>query len=629
MTSMRRAVVAQALGLSLIGCAAPIAQTTSPPAATPPASIPPAPPAAAVAAKPAPPPVAKPAAPKLMTPADVDALTAALWQSAAVTAAPVSDDAEFLRRVSIDLIGRIPTLEEAERFLADKSPDKRVRLCDQLLASPEYAEHWADVSLDLFVGHEFRKPGLEKRLDPRAFYLASFRENRPYDRMAREMLTFSGEILPSGPGVFVASHVKGGGAETMASATARLFLGVQIQCAQCHDHPYDDRYKQEDFYGLAAFFARTKTKQEKIAPAPAAPAASASSAPAAPGAATLTATTAPSMMAAASAGDMGGGGDAGGMAGAAERADNKIYTVFDKPNGQMKFKKTGADKETVVQPRFFGRTVAPLAGEGRRDTLARAIVGSDLFAKTFVDRTWAQLFGRGIVEPWDDLGGENDPKHPPLLTRLADDFRASGYDIKHLLRLMVLSQAYGLTSRTLPAAASSSSPPAAPAKSDAPPPPDPTTSFARASVRRLTPEELFRSLIVATGVDRLEQLDADKVRKRIERALKEFSFIFADDEAAEVSTFNGNIPQALLLFNGELTNQGAKPKPGSNLSRILAASTDPAARLRAMFLSTYTRPPTDAEEAHLLPALKDQGGRAAYEDLYFALLTSTEMLTNH
>ncbi len=188
-----------------------------------------------------------------------------------MTAAPVSGDAEFLRRVSIDLIGRIPTLEEAERFLADQSPDKRVRLCDQLLASPEDAEHWADVSLDLFVGQEFRKPGLEKRLDPRAFYLAAFRENRPYDRMAREMLTFSGEIVPSGPGVFVASHVKGGGAETMASVTARLFLGVQIQCAQCHDHPYDDRYKQEDFYGLAAFFARTKTKQEKVAAAPAAP----------------------------------------------------------------------------------------------------------------------------------------------------------------------------------------------------------------------------------------------------------------------------------------------------------------------------------------------------------------------
>jgi hypothetical protein len=330
------------------------------------------------------------------------------------------------------------------------------------------------------------------------------------------------------------------------------------------------------------------------------------------------------------------GGDAGGMGAAAERADNKIYTVFDKPNGQMKFKKNGADKETVVQPRFFGRNIPALAGEGRRDTLARAVVASDLFAKTFVDRTWEQLFGRGIVEPWDDLGGENDPKHPPLLNRLADDFRTSGYDIKHLLRLMVLSRAYGLTSRNpAPVSASASSattpPPAAAADTaSAPPPPDPSVSFARAAVRRLTPEELFRSLIIATGVDRLEQLDADKVRKRIERALKEYSFIFADDEGAEVNTFNGNIPQALLLFNGELTNQGAKQRPGSNLARILTASNDPATRLRQMFLTTYTRLPTEAEQARLLPALgQGPASRAVYEDLFFALLTSTEMLTNH
>ena len=571
----------------------------------------------------------------LITPADVDKLTAALWQTAGVTAAPVSGDAEFVRRVSIDLIGRIPSLEEAERFLKDTAATKRVRLVDQLLASPEYAEHWADVSLDLFVGHEFRKPGLEKRLDPRSFYLAAFRENRAYDRIAREMLTFSGEIVPSGPGVFVASHVKGGGAETMASATARLFLGVQIQCAQCHDHPYDDRYKQEDFYGLAAFFARTKTKQEKIAatpaatPAPSGGAATPAAAPAA-GASTLTATAAPSMMAGSASGD----GDAGGMGAPADRADNKMYTVFDRPNGQMKFKKTGADAETVVQPRFFGRNIAPLPGEGRRDTLARALVASDLFAKTFVDRTWAQLFGRGIVEPWDDLGGENDPKHPALLTRLADDFRASGYDIKHLLRVLVLTQAYGLTSRHPTAAPPPVNAAPAPATTagaaPAPPPPDPTVSFARAAVRRLTPEELFRSLIIATGVDRLEQLDADKVQKRIDRALKEYLFMFADEEMAEVNTFNGNIPQALLLFNGELTNQGAKPKPGSNLARILAASTDPATRLRQMFLTAYTRPPTEAEQARLLPSLGNgPGARAAYEDLFFALLTSTEMLTNH
>src|SRR5262249_46493171 len=162
--------------------------------------------------------------------------------------------------------------------------------------------------------------------------------------------------------------------------------------------------------------------------------------------------------------------------------------------------------------------------------------------------------------------GEHDPKHPALLVSLADDFRASGYDVKHLIRLLVLSRAYGLTSRasavagttsgttgTAAAGATSGSaktsaksgePAAAP-----PPAPDPTTFFARAAVRRLTPEELFHSLLTATGADRVEKLDAEQIRKRIERALKEYLFLFADEEMAEVNTFNGNIPQALLLFN--------------------------------------------------------------------------------
>jgi hypothetical protein len=592
-----------------------------------------------VGAAPAAAPAPKP--PALMSPAGVDRLTDALWASAGVTPAPVSDDAEFLRRVSIDVIGRIPTLEEAESFLKDPARDKRVRLVDRLLASPEYAEHWADVSLDLFVGQEFRKPGLEKRLEPRAYFLTAFRENRPYDRIAREMLTFSGEIVPNGPGVFVASHVKGGGAETMAAVTARLFLGVQVQCAQCHDHPYDDRYKQEDFYGLVAYFARTKTKQERIDAAMVA-----SAQPSMTADTTMTATAPAAASAAAGMGGEDKAADAKDGDKNKDKSkdgnDNKIYTVFDKPNGQAKFKKSGADKEIVVQPRFFGRDVPALPGEGRRDTLARAVVASDLFAKTFVDRTWAQLFGRGIVEPWDDLGGERDAKHPPLLTQLADDFRASGYDVKHLLRLLVLSKAYGLTSRVPPAAdlptvaaagdpsatTTTATTPTTPTPTGMPAATAPTLSFARAAVRRLTPEELFRSLLTATGVDRLEQLDADKIQKRIERALKEYRFMFADEEMVEVNTFNGNIPQALLLFNGELTNQGAKARPGANLTRILAATSDPATRLHQMFLTVYTRPPTEAEQARLLPLLRGDRPRP-YEDLFFAMLTSTEMLTNH
>ena len=515
-----------------------------------------------------------PTGPALLTPADVDALVEAMWQAAGATPAAAAGDAEFLRRVTLDAVGRVPTLDEAERFLANGAPDKRARLVDALLASPEHADHAAGVAMDLLVGRQFRKPRLEKRLDPRAFFVEAFRANRPWDAMARDMLTFTGEILPSGAGVYLASHLRGGGPEAATAATARLFLGVQIQCAQCHDHPTDARYKQEDFYGLVAYFGRTRAREEKIEGAPP-------------------------------------------MSG----ADGKRYFVVEKPGAgkrvQAKFKPPGmgmGGEERVAAPRFFGRDIEPLRNETPRETLARAVTGSELFAKAAVDRTWTELFGRGIVEPWDDLGGEGDPSHPALLVRLADDFRASGYDLRHLLRILLLSRAYGLTSRSAPDA-----PDSAPAP------------FARAAVRRLSPEQLFRSLLVATGADRAAPGGAadDEVQKKIDRALREYLYVFGDDEMAEVETFNGNIPQALLLFNGDVTNQGTRARPGSTLAALLAATPDPAQRLRRLYLTAYARPPSDDEAARLLPALAASTGPAAWEDVFFALLTSTEMLTNH
>jgi hypothetical protein len=604
---MRKEARALALATLALGCGASTAGRTVAQPPTPPAAVAPAP-------------AAPPPGPRLMSPADLDRLVEALWAEAHVAPAPAAGDAEFLRRATLDVVGRIPTLDEAEKFLADRAPGKRARLVDALLANPEYAEHWGGVLLDLFVGRQFRKPRFERALDPRAYFVTALRENRPYDRMAREMLTFSGEILPNGPGVFLASHLKGGGPEAMASATARLFLGVQIQCAQCHDHPYDTRYKQEDFYGLVAYFARTRQREEKLgkggkevaepkaASPEAAPAMEAASM--APGAAASPAPApAPAMAQAPAPAPATATAGADGM-------PPKRFLVFEKPNGKTRLKKAGAAQEIVVPPRFFGRDVAPLPGEASRDTLARAVVTSDLFAKTVVDRTWAQLFGRGIVEPWDDLGGERDPKHPQLLTKLADDFRAGGHDLKRLLRTLLLSRAYGLTSR---------------GAVEGEPGHDPAAVFARAAVRRLTPEQLFRSLLVATGAERIARPDAEEIQKRIDRALKEYLFVFGDDEMAEVDTFNGNVPQALLLLNGEITNQGARARPGGTLDQVLAATPDGAARLRALFLATYARPPTGDETARLLsPRLTaGAGARAPWEDVFFALLTSTEMLTNH
>ena len=509
------------------------------------------PPAPAVAAATSPV-VATPSGPVLLTPAELapaelDRMMEAMWREAGVVPAPPAADSTWLRRVTLDLVGRVPTLAEVDSFTADTSPTRREQTVDRLLASADYAEWWADVALDLYVARPFREPGIDKQLEPRGYFVAAFRDNVRYDRMVTELLTFSGELAPGSPGVFVASYLRSGGPEALAAASARAFMGVQLSCAQCHDHPTDTRYKQDDFYGLVAYFAKTRFKQD--------------------------------------------GG----------------FRIVPKPRGAAGFKRPGTDEDVVAEPRFLGRPLPPIGEESLRDAAARAIVASDLFAKAAVSRTWAELFGQGIVEPWDDLGGEGDSKHPPLLRRLADDLRGGGFDFKRLLKLLALSRAYGLSSSTGAAQA-------APA------------TFARAPVRRLRPEQLFRSLRVATGSDRGDPAAVDKADKKLRRLLREFEYTFGDDEMAEVSAFAGNVPQALLLWNGDVTNQGARARPGSTLATILASTPEPTQRLERMFLATYCRAPTAAEAARFVPTLTSP---AAYEDLYFALLTSTEMLTNH
>ncbi|HXU79915.1 MAG TPA: DUF1553 domain-containing protein, partial [Polyangia bacterium] len=367
----------------------------------------------------------------------------------------------------------------------------------------------------------------------------------------------------------------------VTGAAARIFLGLQIQCAQCHDHPYDKRWKQEDFYGLVAYFARTKPKNEKIT---------------------------------GDLGEMSMAMDAEMEAATPKKKKAKAMKTFvlvDVKRGEARMHRPHSEEDELVSPRFLGHDVAPRGEETRRQALARAILGSDLFAKSMVSRTWAQLFGAGLVEPWDDLGGENDARHPGLLVALARDFVASGYDIKRLLRTIVLSTAYARSSAGTEAG---------------------VTAFAQAGVRPLSPEQLFRSLVAATGAEEMgkRRRDPERTEKRLLQAFREYQFVFGDDEMAEANRFDGSVPQSLLLMNGELTNGGTKGDEGGVLGQVLAASADPAARIDDLYLAAYSRRPTAQERAPLVEYVKSQrNGRAAYEDVFFALVTSTEAITNH
>jgi hypothetical protein len=511
----------------------------------------------------------------------LDPLIEASWREARITPAPPADDGAFLRRASLDLIGRVPTLAEAKAYLGDAAPDRRARLADRLLGSHEFAEHWGDVYADLLFGQERKAAKIEKQFDPEAWLVQAFEENRRYDEIARQLITATGDLRGNGAVGFVVARARGGGGpEAVTGAAARIFLGLQIQCAQCHDHPYDKRWKQEDFYGLVAYFARTKPKNEKIT---------------------------------ADLSDMNTMMPAEGMDAAPKKKNKqqKTFVLVDVNRGEARMHRPHSEEDELVSPRFLGREVNPQGQETRRQALARAIIGSDLFAKSMVSRTWAQLFGAGLVDPWDDLGGERDPRHPAILVELARDFVASGYDLKHLVRTIVLSTAYARSNGGSDQA---------------------VRAFAQAGVRPLQPEPLFRSLVTATGAEEMgrRRRDPERTEKRLGQAFKEYQFVFGDDEMAEANRFDGSVPQSLLLMNGELTNGGSKADDGGVLAQILAASADPSARLDDMFLAAYTRRPSAEERAPLLSYLRNhRNGKGAYEDVFFALVTSTEAVTNH
>ncbi|HZT78697.1 MAG TPA: DUF1549 and DUF1553 domain-containing protein [Gemmataceae bacterium] len=332
----------------------------------------------------------------------IDELIEAKWREHNVQPAPLADDAQFLRRLSLDVGGRIPAVQDVRQFLADKSADKRHKAVDALLASPLYSTHFAAVWRSLMVpdsNNPFVQgtgPQLEAWLKNR------LRENAHYDKMVREILTTpvvvsraamqgrnAGEPTPLP--FYQAQEMK---PENLAAATSRLFLGVKLECAQCHNHPFA-KWKREQFWEYAAFFSGIQ------APA-------------------------------------GQGGMAMAINDLADRREIKI---------------TGTDK--VVQARFLDHSEPKWQrGTGTRQTLADWLTSPDnsYFARAAANRMWAHFFGLGIVEPVDEESEENPPSHPELLDELARQFVLHDFDMKYLIRAITYSKAYQRSSESESAA---------------------------------------------------------------------------------------------------------------------------------------------------------------------------------
>jgi hypothetical protein len=501
--------------------------------------------------------------------ARIDAQLAAKWAKASVEPAPIADDAEFLRRVYLDLGGRIPEVSEARKFLEDKSPDKRQRLVEELLAHPRYVTHLTNVYRTLMLPEVrnnfqfgFGVGGFE------AWLRQQFAQNVGYDKMVKELLTVQlGGNGMAPPGAVVLGGGNGTNPlafyqakefkpENLAAAATRLFLGVRLECAQCHDHPFAS-WKKEQFWSMAAFFAGIQSQRQ---------------------------------------------GDFTNLSG-----DKRDKHEIGIPGG-----------DRVAQARYLdGKEPTWADKKGARETLADWITSRDnpYFAKATVNRLWALYFGSGLVEPIDEMVGSTETtiSHPQLLDELAHDFVAHDFDLKFLIRAIMASKAYQRSS-------------AAPKNV-----PDEAQLFARMPVRGLTGEQLFDSIVTATRFQeqggRVQQFSPFQNGSARQEFLNKFN---GSERPTEAQT---SILHALTLMNGRVVATATNLKESELLAATIDAPfMDTKAKIETLFLATLSRYPKEKELAKFMTYVQTGPDTQAGEklaDVYWALLNSGEFFLNH
>jgi hypothetical protein len=495
----------------------------------------------------------------------IDEMIKKAWHDAKIKPSPVASDSEFMRRAFLDVLGRIPTVSEAVQFLDNKDPGKRAKLIEYLLAHPDYPKNFGNVWTVLLIGRARQERQVD-RAELASWLRRQFAADRPWNEMSYDLIAAKGSNKENGAVNFPLAHLEFG-AVPLTSITTRVFLGQQIQCTQCHDHPSND-WKQADFWGINAFFKGIRRQDVRKT-------------------------------------------DSSG----AEVYDHTeltdqptgAYSSFDKRNGLV----------GIAFPTFLdGRKISQGPDVDRRESLAKFITGSDSvnFPKAMVNRMWGHFLGKGFVNPLDDFGPHNPPTNPELLDRLAADFQAGGYDVKNLIRWIMNSQAYNLTSQ-------------ATKDND-----KDETLFSHMALKPMGPEQLFDSLITATSAHKAG--GGGDTEKRREAWMRQFVTAFANDEQEEATSFQGTIPQALMMMNGDLMNQAVSCKPGSFLANLMeqaqlhGGQTD-AFIINRLYLASLSRPPSARELSNartIFGSFPDTIN--VVEDLFWALLNSNEFVLN-
>ncbi|MFL5241996.1 MAG: DUF1549 domain-containing protein [Gemmataceae bacterium] len=479
----------------------------------------------------------------------IDSLVDEKLKSVKLLPSEICTDAEFIRRIYLDLTGLPPQSEQVRAFLADQTPTKvkRDELVDKLIGSPEYIEHWTNKWADLLqVNRKFL--GEQGASALRNWIKDAVTKNMPYDKMVYTILTASGSTLENPPAAYYKVLREPGPA---MENTTQLFLAVRFNCNKCHDHPFE-RWTQDQYYQLAAYFAQvSRTEDPKFK------------------------------------GQKIGGTDVDG-------ATPLVENIADLSAGDVKHDRTGK----ITPPKFPYQVPDQIPEKApRREQLAKWITSKEnpYFAKSYVNRIWSYMLGVGIIEPIDDIRAGNPPSNPKLLDRLTAEFIQSGFNVRELERTICKSRVYQQTILTN--------------KWNE----DDDINYSHAMARRLPAEVLFDAIHRATGaLSKIPGLPPGTRAAQLLDSSVEIPSGFLDlfgkpprESACECERSSGMMLGPVLnLVNGPIVGEAIND-PANRLAKLVATEKDDAKIVEELFIAVLNRPPTKEEIANGLKAISD------------------------
>lgn len=503
----------------------------------------------------------------------IDKHVDAKLKAESVTPAPQADDYTLVRRLTLDLVGRIPTTQETEAFVTSKDADKRAKLVDRLMNSPGYSRYQAYL-FEMMLNEGKSAGGL------RDYLTKSIAANKPWDVMFRELLLpDDADAAKKGAGEYLKPKLSD--ADKLTSDVSVAFFGVNVSCAQCHDHPNVKDWTQDHFYGMKSFLARTYDAGGQIAERPS-------------GLVKFKPTKGPERTAKLMF-----------LTGATVDSDTVRELNKDEQKKQKEMEEQAKkDKKAPPAPEFSARAELVKVALQPKE--------AEFFSRNIVNRMWHRFFGVGLVTPLDQMHSANRPSHPELLSELAADTTANKYDLQRLVRGIVMSKAYSRGSKY----ASDSHPD--------------SSTFAVAQLKPLTPMQLATSLKIATADPRQFDGKADDIEKKLEQ-MEASARGFAGSIAVPTDHFQIGVSEALLFSNSDkVLKEFLTDGNGTLLARV-KAEKDAAVAHRLLVQTTLCRPPTAAE----LKAFDEYAAKRsdrpadAQKQMLWALMTCPEFRFNH